>query len=131
MKALIATVCVLAVLVGGFFVVAPAYQKDKVIAVFTSGTNARMCFNSYKDELKDPDTAYLTGSRKLTKEQVRKYGADDMDPVYDEYDSILKIEVRAKNGFGAYRKIQRTCPLVDGEFSEDAMLIYRIDRLTR
>ena len=54
-------VIVTSILLGLFWVVAPALMKDKVVGLITFASTGRQCFNYYKNEkdfFKDPDSAY-------------------------------------------------------------------------
>lgn len=106
---------------------APEYQKDKVVGIFSSGSDERKCFNFYKDDFKDPSSAYFVNSYIWSKENELKYSKPNYDPIFDKYDSILRVEAQAKNGFGAYGPVHVECPLVDGKFNKHAARMRRID----
>jgi hypothetical protein len=112
---IISSLIIASLLLGLFWVVAPANMKDKVVGLISFASADRLCFNYYKNEkdyFKDPDSAYIESSRILTKkddkEELRQY------PVVlkeEEYDSVVQIKVRAHNSMGGYVSDNIYCPL--------------------
>lgn len=111
-----------------FSFLAPNYQIDKIKGLFTASTDERKCFNFHKESLKDPETAYLVDSYIWTKEDEEKYSSGSIDPVFKEYDSVLRIKVQAKNGFGAYGDIRFECPLKNGKFDNHYSRMWQIKK---
>lgn len=95
---------------GAFWLFAPAHIKDKAYGVLTFATPERMCFREHLDYFSDPDTAYLADSYIWTKEDEIRNGSYDMAP-FKNTDQIIKVEVRAKNKFGAYAETYVTCAM--------------------
>lgn len=99
----------------------PPHQKDKFNALIMPNTPERQCYELYKNDLKDPYTAYLESSYIWTKELEMKSSMKP-DKKFDKYDEFIVVKVRAKNGFGAYGVVRFECPLVQGSFRySDAM----------
>lgn len=116
---------------GAFALFAPAYQKDKVLAVFTSGTNERQCFNYHKNNLEafgDPSTAYLSESYVVTKKSDGVLFRELSGPAFEKYDSLLIVVARAKNSYGAYRRFTLKCVLVNEQFDQRATLSSLVDK---
>ncbi|ASP47130.1 hypothetical protein [Cognaticolwellia beringensis] len=111
----------------GFWLFVPPYQKDKIIGVFTAGQSDRKCFNFHKQYYKDPETAYFVDSYVWSKENELSTGTKYPDPAFEKYDTLIRVEVQAKNGFGAYIKEFIECPLIDGKFDDYEALIHRIN----
>ena len=127
MKKIMIVAIVLALVGVGFWMFAPNYLKDKVVGFSTIGKNDRKCFNYHKEYFKDPETAYFVDSYIWSKEDELKY-SKKTDKVFEKYDSVVRVEVQAKNGFGAYGKTYVECPLVDGKFNDHAAFMHRLDQ---
>lgn len=108
---------------------APKYQKDKVVGLLTAATDERKCFNFYKDSLKDPESAYLVDSYTWTKENEMEYASGTPDPVFKEYDAVLRVKIQAKNGFGAYGSLTVECPLKNGKFDRHYASVWQIENM--
>ena len=129
---IIASLTIISLILGLFWVIAPAPMKDKVIGLVTSLSAERQCFNYYKDDKQyftDPDSAYIESSRLLTKEsnidELSKY------PValkYKYFDSVLEIKVLAHNSLGGYVSDYIHCPLIQGEFDKSDQSEYTSDQ---
>ncbi len=106
-----------------FWVVAPTLIKDKVVGLVTFSSTDRQCFNYYKNKdnyFKDPDSAYMESSLIWTKtdnlDELREHqNIIEIDKVINikEYDSIVKVKVRARNSMGGYASEDIYCPLAD------------------
>ena len=127
-------VIVTSILLGLFWVVAPALMKDKVVGLITFASTGRQCFNYYKNEkdfFKDPDSAYIENSLIWTKkdnaEELRDHqGIIEIDKVLTikQYDSVVQVKVRAHNSMGGYASEDIYCPLVDKEFNKTNLAMY-------
>jgi hypothetical protein len=115
--------------VGYIFFLAPRYQRDKFIGLITAGTDERKCFNFHKDTFKDPESAYVVDSYVWTKENEMKYGASSPNPVFKEYDAVLRVRLQAKNGFGAYGSMVVECPLKNGKFDRHYAAMWQIEKM--
>lgn len=122
MKKIIAFVVLLVALSGSFWILAPAYMKDKVVGVATFYTSERQCFNYRKAYFNDPDTAYVDGSFIWTKEREERSGVKNPDPIFEDYDEVVSVKVYAKNRLGNYIMDYVRCPLENGKFSETGTL---------
>src|SRR5690606_38521669 len=121
-------IAIVLALVGlGFWLLGPNYLKYKVVGGLTVGKNDRKCFNYHKEYFKGPETAYFVDSYIWSKEDELRYSKNP-DKVFEEYGSVMRVEVQAKNGFGAYGKTYVECPLVDGKFDEHAAFMHRLDQ---
>lgn len=125
---IIGSLTIVSLVLGLFWVVAPALMKDKVVGVITFASTGRQCFNYYKNEkdyFKDPDSAYIESSRILTKkddkEELSQYPVVLED---DKYDSVVQIKVRARNSMGGYVSDNIYCPLSSGKFDEIQQSLY-------
>ena len=127
MKKIIILAIVFVLIAGSFWIVVPNYQKDKVVGIFTATNSDRKCFNFYKEYFKDPETAYFVDSYVWSKESELKYSKKP-EKVFEKYDAVVRVEVQAKNGFGAYGKSYIECPLVDGKFNEHAAFMHRLNQ---
>lgn len=127
MKKIIIVLVVFVIAGGTFWVIGPNYQKDKIVGIFTAANSDRKCFNFYKEYFKDPETAYFVDSYIWSKESELKY-SNKPNKVFDKYDAVVRVEVQAKNGFGAYGKLYIECPLVEGKFDEHAAFMHRLDQ---
>tara|TARA_B110000211_G_scaffold234381_1_gene303788 strand:- start:1419 stop:2006 length:588 start_codon:yes stop_codon:yes gene_type:complete len=114
--------------ISAFLFLAPNYQIDKIKGLFTASTDERKCFNFHKESLKDPETAYFVDSYIWTKENDNEYGSGKPDPVFKEYDSVLRIKAQAKNGFGAYGDVRFECPLKNGKFDKHYSRMWEIQK---
>lgn len=108
-----------------FATFAPANMKDKLIGIVQFTTDERQCFNLYKDDFTDPDSAYVSDSFVWSKQDEIKTGTEYPDPVYDKYDATITVEVFAKNRMGGYVKEYVKCPLVNGHFDSHEAFIYK------
>ncbi len=111
-----------------FWLFAPAHVKDRVVGAATFATNERQCFEYYRKDFNDPDSAYLVGSRIWTRDDERQYNAAKPDRIFETYEAMLTVEARAKNKMGGYVQVSLGCPLVHGEFDDLAAGIYRLGR---
>ena len=115
---IIASLTVISLILGMFWVVAPANMKDKVIGFVTSGNTDRQCFNYYKnkkDYFRYPDSAYMESSYIWTKKDELEFNKQfklGISPysIFNKYDSVVRIKVRAKNAMGDYASINLECP---------------------
>lgn len=96
----------LIVMFSGAWISAPEYKKDSIRGVFDSSSE-RACFNEVKKRLNDPETAYL-----IKNQYLRDSNKKSRPNVYNE--KKVQIEVRAKNGFGAYIQERFECVSADG-----------------
>ncbi len=127
MKKVIVALFVFVLACSAFWTVGPNYQKDKIIGIFTASNSDRQCFNFYKEHFKDPETAYFVDSYVWSKESELEYSKNP-DKVFEKYDAVVRVDVQAKNGFGAYGKLYIECPLVDGKFDDHAAFMHRLDQ---
>lgn len=127
MKKIIIAATFIAVAGGVFWLIGPNYQKDKIVGIFTALNTDRKCFNFYKEYFKDPETAYFVDSYIWSKEDALKYSRK-LDKVFEKYDSVVRVEVQAKNGFGAYGQLYIECPLVNGDFDRHAAFMHRLNQ---
>jgi hypothetical protein len=123
---IVASLIIVGLLFGLFWVVAPALMKDKVVSLITSESAERQCFNYYKNEINyftDPDSAYIESSHILPKNTTYK----------DEghYDSIIEVKVFAHNKMGGYVSDTIDCPLSKNYFSNIDTAIYLLDKQNR
>jgi hypothetical protein len=116
-------IVVLAFIIGGFWILAPALQKDKVVAIFTNKTNERQCFTANKVSLRDPDTAYLYDSTVYERDDYSSalFGYDTnlynrYKDIIKDYDSAIVVTAKAKNAYGAYGDTSFLCVLSNGRF---------------
>ncbi|MDP1774069.1 MAG: hypothetical protein Q8L15_17510 [Methylobacter sp.] len=133
---IIASLTVVSLMFGLFWVIAPALMKDKVVGLVTFASADRQCFNYYKnkeDYFKDPDSAYIESRRILTKkdnlEELKALQEIiEIDKVLKikEYDSVVQIKVRARNSMGGYTSDDIYCPLVDKKFNRIDLLRYDV-----
>ena len=110
---------------GAFALFAPEYQKDKVLALLTSGTNERQCFDYHKNNLeafKDPSTAYLSDSYVVNKKSDKELFEAASGPAFEKHDSLLIVVAQTKNSYGAYGKSTLKCVLVNEQFDRSATL---------
>lgn len=131
MKAVTVTGVGLVIAAAGFWLLAPAAIKDRLVGLATFNTDERQCFNLYKEHLNDPESAYLEKSFVWTKEWEAKYRGVNPDPIYKKYDSVLKVQIRAKNRMGGYVDQWVQCPLLNGRFDRHTTEMYRIDEMTK
>ena len=108
--------------IGGllFSVLAPAYMKDKFSGIITFASNERKCFNFYKVNFSDPDTAYVENSH------ISHLDNRYLAILSKEYEEMIHVKVRMKNQVGAYDSDYVSCPLVDGKFNERAAVSYKL-----
>ncbi|EOB9552176.1 hypothetical protein ACIX9V_000037 [Vibrio vulnificus] len=85
----------------------PEHRKDRIKSLFDS-TIERACFESIRDRLNDPETAYLIRDNDLRNENLNR-----RPDVYGE--RKIKIDIRAKNAFGAYIVQRFQCTAVGKE----------------
>jgi hypothetical protein len=122
---IIASLTIISLILGLFWVVAPTPMKDKIIGLFTFASAERKCFNYYKnDYFKDPDSAYIDSSRILTREhdgvELEQYPLLDV-----KYKSVVQIKVLARNSMGGYAVSDIMCPLEENNtFWENSTTIY-------
>lgn len=130
-------VIIASLLLGLFWVVAPALMKDKVIGLVTSGNTDRQCFNYYKnknDYFIDPDSAYIESSRILPKPTIIKEEYPfNLEPILkdDEYDSLIEVKVFAHNSMGGYVSDTINCPMSENNFSKSNTDKYLLDKYNR
>ena len=129
MKTTFIAILIIALSLGAFFLFAPDYQKDKLVGLVTAGTDERKCFNLYKEDFRDPSTAYLVDSYIWTREDELKYLPNNIAPVFEEHEAVLRVSAQAKNGFGAYGQVYLECPLKDGRFDRHTAAMWRISNL--
>ena len=125
MKKIVIGVSAVIATAGAFALFAPEYQKDKVLALFTSGTNERQCFNYHKNNMEafnDPSTAYLSKSYVLTKESDSVLFKEFSGSAFETHDSLLIVVAQTKNSYGAYGKSTLKCVLVNEQFDRSATL---------
>jgi TPR repeat protein len=91
-------------------------MKDKVVGLITFSSAERQCFNYYKDNFKDADTAYIKGSSILTKKTGLEIMGGNPYEIYEKFDSYVVVNVQAKNSMGGYGSELIKCPLVDNRF---------------
>jgi len=108
---------------------APPYLRQRVtIPVLAAlGNRSAQCFVHFRDHFKDPYTAYLVEGYELSEDSV-------LWPSWLEKGStvrrILRIEAKARNGFGAYDSEYFECGLDENErFDEVKTAIIRLDKL--
>jgi hypothetical protein len=99
---------ILVVLIG--LLMTPPHIKDKLVAIPMYFTLERQCFREYEDRLKDPWSAYVTGSE-LLKRSTDRNNPDYYEPILSKYEKAIQVSVQAKNGFGAYDEQSFDCPL--------------------
>jgi hypothetical protein len=130
MKKIVIGVSAVIATAGAFALFAPEYQKDKVLALFTSGTNERQCFDYHKNNreaFKDPSTAYLSKSYVLTKESDSVLFKEFSGSAFEKHDSLLIVVAQAKNSYGAYGKSTLKCVLVNEQFDRTATVLLLTD----
>ncbi|MGL0958492.1 hypothetical protein ACSTD9_03355 [Vibrio vulnificus] len=98
---------VITVLSFGAWFNASEYRKDRIKSLFDS-TIERACFESIRERLNDPETAYLIRDNALRDENLNR-----RPDVYGE--RKIKIDIRAKNAFGAYIVQRFQCTAVGKE----------------
>ena len=103
-----------------FFLLAPPNIKDRAISVVTFATSERQCFNFYKPDFNDPDSAYVESSYVWSRENAKSVGSDEF--TYETYDAVLRVKTRAKNLMGGYGSDVIECPLINGKFDKSAAL---------
>jgi hypothetical protein len=114
-----------------FALFAPAYQRDKVIGLFTFMRNDRQCFNFHKKDFKDPDSAYMESSYIWTRADEKEYNKSNRNPIFKKYEAVVRVKVHAKNSMGGYVSDSIECPLVDGKFNDHAAEMVRLDDLIK
>lgn len=125
----IVSLIITSLLFGLFWIVAPAYMKDKVVGLITFPSAERQCFNYHKDNFKDPDTAYIKVSSILTKNEGMAIMGGNPYEIYEKFDSYVVVNVQAKNSMGGYGSELIKCPLVDNRF--DRAFVQSLDILQR
>ncbi|MBN8107739.1 hypothetical protein [Vibrio vulnificus] len=98
---------VMPIILWGAWFNASEHSKDRIKSLFDS-TIERACFESIKGRLNDPETAYL-----IKDESLRNANLLDRPDVYGE--RTIKIDIRAKNAFGAYVVQRFECTAVGKE----------------
>lgn len=106
-------------------IAAPANMKDKLVGLAKFATDERKCFNFYKNDFVDPDSAYVTHSFIWTKKDELSSGSEYADRAYQKYEAMINVEVFAKNNMGGYVKEYVTCPLVNGSFDLHEASVYK------
>lgn len=108
------------IIISLFFLLAPPNIKDRAIGVVTFATSERRCFNFYKPEFNDPNSAYVESSYVWSRENAKSVGSGEF--TYETYDAILRVKTRAKNLMGGYGSEVIECPLINGKFDRNAAL---------
>ena len=122
---IIASLVISSLMFGLFWVVAPANMKDKVVGLLNFASAERQCFNYHKENyFKDPDSAYIeSGLIRTRKEEMEIKGRNSL-AIFEKFDSVVMVNVQAKNSMGGYGSELIMCPLVDDRFDRAVVLSY-------
>lgn len=123
----IASLVIFSLMFGLFWVVAPANMKDKVVGLLTFASAERQCFNYNKEYyFKDPDSAYIENGFIRTKNEEMEIKGRNSLAIFEKFDSVVMVNVQAKNSMGGYGSELIMCPLVDNRFDRAVVLSYDI-----
>jgi len=117
-KYLIITIVSIGIILGVLLNISSALTRDRIVGLVAFATDERKCFNYYKDDdyFKDPDSAYIDSSTILTKkndkEELKLYYPHILDKK-SSFNSIIEVNVFAKNSMGGYVSDKIECPLGD------------------